>query len=72
VHAGKQFGGGLLLTFKDSDLVDVAFGFEAGIAPPPVCVNDAAGANGILDERMQTFSRSIRDQAKADSPGWAT
>ena len=44
------------------------FGVEAGIAPPPVGVDRAAWGNGIHYETVQTCSRSIRDQAKADSP----
>ena len=68
MHSGKQFGGRLLLTFKDGDLVNVAFGFEAGITSPPVGVDRAAWGNGTHYETVQTCSRSIRDQAKADSP----
>jgi hypothetical protein len=48
--------------------VDVAVSLDAGIAPPPVRVDHAAGGDGIQDERVQTFRRSIRDQTKADSP----
>ena len=48
--------------------MNVAFGFEAGIIPPPVGVDRAAWGNGIHYETVQTCSRSIRDLAKADSP----
>ena len=68
MHSGEQFGGRLLLTLQDCDLVDAAFGLEAAIAPPPIRMDRAAGGNGIEDKRVQTFSRSIRYQAKADSP----
>ena len=65
---GSRSEAGSFFPFKDGDLVDVAFGLEAGITPPPVRMDHAAGGNGIQDERVQTFGRSIRNQAKADSP----
>ena len=48
--------------------MDVAFGLEAGITPPPVRMDHTAGGNRLLDEWVQAFGRSIRNQAKADSP----
>lgn len=45
-----------------------AFGLDAGIAQPPVRMDHAIAGNGIQDERVQTLSRSIRDQAEANSP----
>jgi hypothetical protein len=48
--------------------VDVTFGVEAGIAPPPIRMNHAAWGNRIQYETVQTFGRSTWNQAQADSP----
>ena len=48
--------------------MDVAFGVETGITPPPIRMDHAARGNGVQYKTVQTFGRSIRNQAKADSP----
>ena len=48
--------------------MDVALGFQAGIAPPPVRVHHIAEGNGIQNESVQTFGRCIRNQTETDAP----
>ena len=68
MRSGEQFGSRLLPALQDGYLADIAFGLDAAVALPPVRMDHAAGGNGVEDERVQTFSRSIRNLAKADSP----
>jgi len=54
-------------TFYYSNFMSIPVGFQAAIAFPTICTNNATRLNRLHDERKETFSRSIRDSKHTNS-----
>src|SRR6516164_896432 len=66
VHSGQELGGGLLLSVKLRDLMDVTFRSQGAVAVPPVRVHHTPRCDRFRYKGQKTLCRGIRDLPHAD------
>src|SRR5215471_9574399 len=66
VHPGQELGGGLLLSVKLRDLLDVTFRSQGAVAVPPVRVHPTPRGDRFPYQGPKTLGRGLRDLPPAD------